>query len=102
MPEHETDPIEEAKREMPRYKCHKEVHALKIASVDDGRGTEGGHCYLHPELPPAGEGYAVIEVSQDYMNKHEPKAGGYYAVYKDGYTSFSPAKAFEDGYTRIN
>lgn len=27
--------------------------------------------------------------------------GGYYVLYADGYESWSPAKAFEDGYTRI-
>ena len=33
--------------------------------------------------------------------KHDPQAGGYYVVYADGYQSFSPAQAFEEGYTRI-
>ncbi|MCK9988658.1 MAG: hypothetical protein AzoDbin1_05130 [Azoarcus sp.] len=28
--------------------------------------------------------------------------GGYYVVYEDGYKSFSPAIAFESGYTRID
>ena len=32
------------------------------------------------------------------MEKHKPHAGGYYVVYDDGYKSFSPAKAFEEGY----
>jgi hypothetical protein len=27
--------------------------------------------------------------------------GGYYVVYEDGYKSFSPASAFENGYTRL-
>lgn len=35
------------------------------------------------------------------MAKHKPVAGGYFVVYEDGYESFSPAKAFEEGYTRI-
>ena len=30
-----------------------------------------------------------------------PEVGGYYVVHKDGYKSFSPANAFEEGYTRI-
>ena len=37
----------------------------------------------------------------DVVEKHNPEAGGYYVVYEDGYKSFSPAKAFEEGYTRI-
>ena len=75
--------------EMPRYRCHKEVWALKIAKID---GTT---------LTPENERYAPFEVEQAYLDKHQPKAGGYYVVYKDGYKSFSPAEAFEDGYSII-
>jgi hypothetical protein len=75
---------------MPKYKCHKEVWALKILSVEheDGR--------LIVEYP-----YSPIHPPQEYFQKHDPKAGGYYVVYEDGYKSFSPAEAFESGYTRI-
>jgi site-specific recombinase XerD len=40
-----------------------------------------------------------IHVRHDYVHKHKPEAGGYYVVYADGYKSYSPAKAFEEGYT---
>jgi hypothetical protein len=30
-----------------------------------------------------------------------PLPGDYLVIYEDGYRSISPAKAFEDGYTRI-
>ena len=30
------------------------------------------------------------------------EAGGYYVVYDDGYTSWSPAEVFEDGYEEIS
>jgi hypothetical protein len=87
--------------EMPRYACHKEVWALKIKAIrqnDQPTDLAGGSWLLDVEEP----GYAPIEVSHiDYVLKHSPHAGGYYVVYKDGYKSFSPAKAFEDGYTRI-
>ena len=98
--------------EMPRYQCHKQVWALKIASVqahvkspvvyDDGRGgievrgeDTGG------TIVPAEDGYAPFSVSAEYMRKHNPQPGGYYVVYDDGYASWSPAEAFESGYTRI-
>lgn len=45
--------------------------------------------------------YAALGVSKEYMDKHKPEAGGYYVVYEDGYTSFSPAEAFEGGYTLV-
>jgi hypothetical protein len=88
-------------REMPRYKCHKEVWALKIASIKrDGDGenreTDGSAMFT-----PVEEGYAPFRVEYDYLRKHSPEVGGYFVVYKDGYKSYSPAQAFEEGYTRI-
>lgn len=93
-----------AMREMPRYKCHKEVWALKIAAIAfdrdqaqrDNRETDGSAI-----ITPAEEGYAAFRVNADYVRKHKPEVGGYYVVYADGYKSFSPAKAFEDGYTLL-
>ncbi len=81
-------------REMPRYKCHKEVHALKIAKI--ARCSTG-----RAEITPEDDGFAPFHVDCEYMNKHEPQVGGYYVVYADGYVSFSPATAFEAGYVRF-
>lgn len=80
--------------EMPRYRCHKEVWALRIAAIDPT--ADGG-----ARITPAEDGYAPFEVDADYTSKHKPEAGGYFVVYKDGYKSFSPAVAFEEGYTRV-
>lgn len=80
--------------EMPRYKCHKEIHALQIARIDRGEG-------IGATITPIEEGYASFWVDQEYMDKHKPQAGGYYVVYADGYKSFSPAEAFKEGYTLI-
>ena len=81
--------------EMPRYQSHKKVHALKIKDV--GVNADTGLGWITPEE----DGYATFEVDAAFMDKHEPKHGGYYVVYPDGYKSFSPAEAFESGYTRI-
>ena len=94
----------EVQVEMPKYKCHKEVWAMKIASIKldrdraqaENRETDGS-----ATITPADEGYAPFRVPHEYVHKHKPEAGGYYVVYADGYKSFSPAKAFEDGYTKI-
>ena len=87
--------------EMPKYKSHKEVWALKIKSiVRDGEGENresDGSAIITPEE----EGYAPFRVEGDYLHKHKPQVGGYYVVYKDGYKSFSPAEAFEEGNTLI-
>lgn len=80
--------------EMPRYRCHKEVHALKIKEVIVQPAN--GHMIV-PEDPH----YAAFQISNEFLEKHDPKAGGYFVVYEDGYQSFSPAEAFESGYTLI-
>jgi hypothetical protein len=86
--------------EMPKYQCHKRVWALKIAKVEDptkpDEETDGSRI-LHFE----DAGYAPRRVARDYVRKHNPQVGGYFVVYKDGYESWSPAKEFEEGYTRL-
>ena len=93
-----------AQREVPKYKCYKEVWALKIADIhfdpsttdDEGHRIDGGAIII-----PADEGYGSFQVDAEYVSKHSPRLGGYYVVYEGGYKSFSPAEAFENGYTLI-
>lgn len=100
----EQDRLGSVQAEMPKYKCHKEVWALKIRKIhldhedawQEGRETDGS-----ATITPEEKGYAPFKVDAAYLAKHKPTVGGYYVVYADGYKSFSPAKAFEDGYTRI-
>jgi hypothetical protein len=85
---------------MPKYTCHKTVHALKIASIDrtgNPRDEDDGSRMITPADP----GFAPFRVEHEFVRKHNPRPGGYYVVYEDGYKSFSPADAFEKGYTRI-
>lgn len=84
-----------AQAEMPKYLCHKQVWALKIAAIS--YDAVHGVTRLTPEESP----YAPVVVTQEWMAKHQPEVGGYYVVYGDGYKSYSPAKAFDEGYTRI-
>lgn len=79
--------------ELPRYRCHKIVHALKIQHVAP-RLTGA-------VIVPEDERYAAFEVDAEYVRKHNPQPGGYYVVYDDTYQSFSPAEPFEAGYTPI-
>jgi hypothetical protein len=80
---------------MPRYKCHKQVWALKISNIEEGDQKA-------VLISFADAGYAPIYIDIGWCYKHKPHAGGYYVVYKDGYKSYSPADAFESGYTRIS
>lgn len=84
--------------ELPKYKCHKDVWAFRIkafASVSHGTKV------LQQFIIPENERYGRVEVTQEWIVKNKPVAGGYYVQYADGFTSFSPAKAFEEGYSLI-
>lgn len=74
--------------ELPRYRSHKIVRAAKIVAIDFGERLD---------LAPHG----VVEVDRTWIMEKRAEVGGYYVVYDDGYASFSPAKAFEEGYTLI-
>lgn len=86
----------ENQAEMPKYKSHREVWALKIAAAEvnkDGSVT----------IAPADEGFAAFTTSPDFglRFKGNDKDLGYYIAYRDGYKSWCPSVEFEDGYSRI-
>ena len=81
---------------MKRYKSHKVVEAFKIDSIDiNAAEDEVVLKAKHPDVDSA-------VVTRDWCSKHGPGEGGYFVKYKDGYTSFSPAEAFEEGYTEVD
>lgn len=93
-----------ASRAMPGYQSHKKVWALKIEKIEFDRDLDHNKGYEtdgSATITPVEDGYAPFEVDHAYVSKHDPKAGGYYVVYDDGYKSWSPAEAFEAGYTLI-
>ena len=93
--------IDNVSIEMPKYKSHKEVWALQIKTiVRDGAeyNTESDGSAM---ITPMEEGYAPFKVDHEYMAKHKPQIDGFYVKYKDGYESYSPYKAFIEGYTMI-
>ena len=79
---------------MKTYKSHKTVEAFKIEGISGTYGREHG-AMLRDDA--GGE----VHVSREYLDKHTPKTGGYYVRYPDGYESWSPADAFEGGYTEV-
>jgi hypothetical protein len=88
---------------LPQWICHKQVGAVKITNVlhaYDQRGSDNWRTLVGAWLEC--EGGIQISVDAKYMEKHNPKPGGYFVQYEDGYQSFSPAEAFEKGYTRVN
>ena len=79
-------------KELPRYRSHKEVHALKITAVKTG--CNGNKLSF--------EGDYEDKLVEDTTSRPTPRVGWYMIVYSDGYISFSPAEQFEEGYTKIS
>lgn len=81
---------------MKTYKSHKVVEAAKITGL---RAGDGGLLLCFRASPQ-------VEVDGAWLTKHAPEQdpwkliGGYFVRYPDGYTSWSPAGAFEEGYTK--
>ena len=91
---------------LPQYRCHKKVWALRIKRIESIDVMEKGKPQTSiptgaKSLVFANESFLPRAVSADWVSKHNPVDGGYWVQYPDGYESFSPAKAFEDGYTLI-
>jgi hypothetical protein len=89
--------------EMPRYKCHKQVWALQIASVSHNTTT------IWRRLAFVEKGHAPLVVDGSLFSRYTPEPGDYYVVYADGYDElgarwyviFSPKKAFEEVWENV-
>lgn len=76
---------------MKTYRCHKVVQAAKVAEVRPiNFGCDGELVLDDGSVVGWPDGKTPANV-----------VGGYYVLYEDGYTSWSPAAAFEDGYAEI-
>lgn len=85
---------------MKRYKCHKEVSAMRVDRIDD-RGVIGAALVSVGGTEEAPVDIDSVAVSVAFIERHKPTAPGYFVRYDDGYESFSPAGAFEDGYSEV-
>ena len=85
-----------ASMEMPRYQSHKHVWALKIAAIEINQDTSA-------TIAPADDRYAPFDTKEGFGERFKGSEDdlGYFVQYQDGYQSWSPSKAFEEGYTRI-
>jgi len=86
---------------LPRWQSHKIVRGDRIREIlpltpgAEMSGPEdiGLRWYLD-----CGD---IIPVMRSVVARGAPQVGDYYVCYEDGYESWSPAKAFEEGYTRL-
>jgi hypothetical protein len=83
---------------MPKYRCHKEVWALQIRSVELLTAPASEDAQL-AEITFEGGMFGPRTVS--LAKRPTPEPGWYYVIYQNGYASFSPPKEFEEGYARI-
>lgn len=74
--------------QLEKYKCHKVVEAAQIVGIS-----------LMGELAFGKDNF--VQPTREWLDKNKPEVGGYYVVYQDGYASYSPAKAFEEGYSKF-
>lgn len=81
-------------RELPRYKSHKVVQALQIAAIEV-------HEDKSATIAPSEEGFSPFKTQPGWAERFNGSEDdkGYYVVYQDGFASWSPCKAFEDGYS---
>ncbi len=93
--------------EMPRYRSHKVVHALKLQSIMAPEPKSNKPTWI---LYFVDTGFKhIIVQATDPLAAHlkraresHPEDTGYLVVYpREGYRSWSPTADFEDGYTLI-
>ena len=83
---------------MKKYKSHKIIEAGKIIRITE---VKGGGATIEME------GEDPVVVGESYMKRFKLSKAfgdsqgvdGYYVRYADGYESWTPNKAFEEGYT---
>lgn len=80
------------------WKCrHKIVKAGKITMLPMERD---GQPIGPVVVQDANGGDYGVDMPAAAFARGRPNPGDYIVIYEDGYKSWSPAKAFEDGYTR--
>lgn len=87
---------------LPAYRSHKIVYAAKILrTLPSEIEPDSVFLELEVEKDDAGPIHVQHLVSREWVKNRNAQEGGYYVLYADGYESWSPAKAFEEGYTRL-
>lgn len=83
------------KNDLPLWRSHKLIRGFEIAQMVPLEGTSQLRL-----IDPTGQ--HIVDVSNQYVMRYRPYVGGYYALYSDGYESFSPSDAWLAGYTKVD
>lgn len=88
----------EAAAHWPEYESHKIVRAAKVIGLTEGFGEMSGKVLL---VDPLGDGMSTeaFQATEPGMTARA-EVGWWAMYYPDGFRSVSPARQFEDGYTR--
>lgn len=81
---------------MKKYVSHKIVEAGKIAAIEVNEDKSARIALDTGEMVKSSDQWYR---NQTARKDGEELVGGYYVRYSDGYDSWSPAQAFEEGYT---
>jgi len=79
---------------MRKFRSHKIVEAESISEVKF-EAAQAPNSYL---VLASGQ---EVHPSLDFFARGRPQVGDYLVRYEDGYLSWSPKKAFEEGYTEV-
>lgn len=100
---HKADSLHAEKPEeaVPRYRSHKVVYALKIGEFLASTMTENGIGVFRPEDQSLG--IDCVYTSRGWLSRFAATDSdlGYWVQYEDGFESWSPSEAFENGYQRL-
>lgn len=94
---------DQAQTELPKYQSHKQVWALLKIEKAVWNPNESIDLFFSED-----SNVDPINIEGDDALRFKPSTDesigdlGYYVVYKDGYRSWSPTDAFEEGYTHID
>lgn len=80
---------------MPKYQSHKEVWAAEISKIEIDAATV---TISFKDCDPIK--FMYVEYAK-MVHRYRPAEGDFLVIYPDGYNSFSPAKAFLEGYERL-
>ena len=84
---------------MPLYQSHKKVSAMKIGAIEF---EQDGSAVIAPASIHAKYGNRKTGPGYRERFKGDEEDLGYYVRYADNYESWSPTKAFEEGYTLVD
>jgi hypothetical protein len=80
--------------EMPRYRCHKVVRAVRILKISNPSTDHSMTIIPSDDVAP-------FKVRGEYVNKHRPYVGGFYTLADDGEEGYAHPNAFERGYSLV-